>query len=60
MRQRVWLFGLPRTCPSMQALRGARCTSPWQGRQVMDDGVAAYNAIATPFAWRKAVVFPAR
>ena len=29
-------------------------------RQALDDFVAAYNATAAPFEWKKAVVFPSK
>jgi hypothetical protein len=45
---------------SRQALRGASFTSPRQLRQAIDDFVAAYNAAAAPFEWKKAVVFPSK
>jgi transposase len=43
---------------SRQALRGASFTSPAQLRQEIDNFVAACNEKASPFEWRKAVVFP--
>ena len=43
---------------SRQALRGASFTSPKQLRQAIDDFVSVYNENATPFEWKKAVVFP--
>lgn len=43
---------------SRQALRGASFTSPAQLRQAIDDFVKVYNEKASPFEWRKAVVFP--
>jgi transposase len=43
---------------SRQALRGASFTSPRQLRQAIDDFVAVYNRNASPFEWKKAVVFP--
>ena len=45
---------------SRQALRGASFTSPRQLRQAIDDFVAAYNATAASFEWKKAVVFPSK
>ena len=43
---------------SRNALRGASFTSPAQLRQAIDDFVSVYNQNATPFEWKKAVVFP--
>ena len=43
---------------SRQALRGASFTSPAQLRQAIDDFVKVYNEKASPFEWKKAVVFP--
>ena len=34
--------------------------APRQLRQAIDDFVAAYNATAAPFEWKKAVVFPSK
>ena len=42
---------------SRQALRGASFTSPQQLRQAIDNFVSVYNEKATPFEWKKAVVF---
>jgi hypothetical protein len=39
-----------------QALRGASFTSPRQVREAIDRFLAAYNAQAAPFEWRKRVV----
>jgi len=41
-----------------QPLRGASFTSFRLLRQAIDDFVAAYNATAAPFEWKKAVVSP--
>ena len=47
----VWFSILTR-----QALRGASFTSPRQVREAIDRFLAAYNAQAAPFEWRKAQV----
>jgi hypothetical protein len=47
----IWFSILTR-----QALRGARFTSPRQVREAIDRFLAAYNAQAAPFEWRKSVV----
>jgi transposase len=43
-----------------QALRGASFTSPRQLRQAIDDFVSVYNETASPFEWKKAVVFASK
>lgn len=47
----IWFSILTR-----QALRGASFTSPRQVRQAIDRFLAAYNAQAAPFEWRKRLV----
>ena len=47
----IWFSILTR-----QALRGANFTSPHQVREAIDRFLAAYNAQAAPFEWRKRVV----
>jgi len=47
----IWFSILTR-----QALRGASFTSPRQVREAIDRFLAAYNAQAAPFEWRKSVV----
>ena len=47
----IWFSILTR-----QALRGASFTSPHQVREAIDRFLAAYNAQAAPFEWRKSVV----
>jgi transposase len=44
----IWFSILTR-----QALRGASFTSPRQVREAIDRFLAAYNAQAAPFEWRK-------
>jgi transposase len=43
-----------------QALQGASFTSPQQLRRAIDDFVSVYNEKASPFEWKKAVVFPSK
>jgi transposase len=40
------------------ALRGASFTSPEQLREAIDEFIAVYNPDASPFEWRKEVVYP--
>jgi transposase len=40
------------------ALRGLSVTSPRQVREAIDRFIAAYDATATPFEWRKVIVHP--
>ncbi len=47
----IWFSILTR-----QALRGVSFTSPRQVREAIDRFLAAYNAQAAPFEWRKRVV----